>query len=461
MTAGSPGRGASGPSSRDDVAAEVVGLLGRLIRADTSNPPGDVRPAVAVLEEYFASRGVPCSVVGEAPELGNVLARLPGSGGGPSLLLFGHTDVVPAVDDGWTEPPFSGRVRDGYVWGRGALDMKNQVAAQAVAFVRLAHAAEDGARLRGDLVFAATANEEAGDQCGAKWLFAQRPDLVHTDLAINEGGWGLRRPGAGPLFLVYSGEKGHATVTIRVSGHGGHGSMPRHTDNAITGLGEVLTAIAAHEPEVMEERIPAGLIETTVADSALCARLKDPATAQRAVRELALTDPGLAAVIEPLFGVTLSATVARTRGDAVNVIPDTAEVKVDCRILPGQSAADVYREVERALSCVGARWHITSCDLVEGSSSAAEGPLLDAVTETLAAFVPGSHVFPVLCPGFTDATHVRETFPDSVAYGICPFVEEDFRDLSPRFHAVDERIAVADLVLQAEFYERLAARVLA
>ena len=448
-------------SARHDVSAEVVGLLSKLIQADSSNPPGDVRPAVAVLEEYFAGHGVPYSVVGEAPELGNVIARLPGSGGGRSLLLFGHTDVVPAVDDGWTEPPFSGRVRDGYVWGRGALDMKNQVAAQAVAFVRLAHAAEDGARLRGDLVFAATADEETGDRCGAKWLFEQRPELVRTDYAINEGGWGLRRPGAGPLFLVYSGEKGHATVTIRVSGHGGHGSMPRHADNALTGLGEVLTAIAAYEPHVTEERIPAGLIETTVADAELRARLRDPATAQRAVRELGRTDPGLAAVIEPLFGATLSATVVRSRGDAVNVIPDTAEVKVDCRVLPDQTDADVYQEVERALSCVGARWHITGCDFVAGSSSAAEGPLLDAVTETLAESVPGSHVFPVLCPGFTDATHVRETFPEAVAYGICPFVEEDFRDLAPRFHAVDERIAVADLVLQAAFYERLAARVTA
>ncbi len=149
------------PLRADDPDA-VVGLLARLIRADTSNPPGDVRPALAVLTDFFAANGVEAQVVGEAPEVGNLVARLHGSGGGRSLLLLGHLDVVPAAPEGWQEAPFAGRVRDGYVWGRGALDMKHQLAAQAVAFARVALRAAAARPPRGDLVFAATADEETG-----------------------------------------------------------------------------------------------------------------------------------------------------------------------------------------------------------------------------------------------------------------------------------------------------------
>ncbi len=450
---------ASGASGGADPAAEVVELLGRLIRADSSNPPGDVRPVVAVLEDYFAANDVPVTVVGESPELVNLVARLPGSGGGRSLLFLGHADVVPADEDDWAEPAFSGRVRDGYVWGRGALDMKDQVAAQAVAFVRLARAAAAGSRLRGDVVFAATADEETGVRCGARWLFEHHPELARADFVVNEGGCVFHRAGAGPLFLVHCGEKGYANTVVRVSGRGGHGSMPRHDANAVTGLAEVLAALAAYEPEVTAERIPAELVDLAVADPGLQARLKDPATAQRAVRELAAVDPGLAGVIEPLLGLTLACTVVRTVGDAVNVIPANAELHIDCRILPGQTEADVYREVGRALAGVEARWHIVSCEVVQGTRSDAGGPLLEAVVATLAESVPGADVLPVLSPYFTDSTHVRGAYPDAVAYGVCPFVEEDFRAVAPRLHSVDERVAVADLSLQADFFERLAARV--
>ena len=442
-----------------DPAAEVVELLGRLIRADTSNPPGDVRPALAVLEDYFAGNGLPVTLVGESPEFGNLVARLPGSGGGRSLLLLGHADVVPADEDDWSEPAFSGAVRDGYVWGRGALDMKNQVAAQAVAIVRLARAAAAGTRLRGDVVFAATADEETGVRCGARWLFAHHPELARADFVINEGGCVLRRPGAAPLFLVHCGEKGYANTVVRVSGRGGHGSMPRHDDNAVTGLAEVLSALAAYEPEVTAERIPAELIDLAVDDPGLRARLKDPATAQRAVRELARGDAALAGVIEPLLGLTLACTVVHTVGRAVNVIPAAAEIHIDCRVLPGQTADDVYREIGRALAGVGARWHIVSCDVVSGSLSDASGLLFEAVAASLAESVPGAVVVPGLFAAFTDSTHVRSAYPGVPAYGICPFVEEDFRALAPRVHSVDERVAVADLALQADFFERVAARV--
>ena len=441
--------------------AEVVDLLARLIRADTGNPPGDVRPAAAVLAEYFAAHGVEATLLGETPEHVNCVARLPGSGGGRSLLLLGHLDVVPADGDGWTEPPFSGRVRDGYVWGRGAVDMKHQLAAQAVAFVRLARRAAAGAPLRGDLVFAATADEETGVHCGARWLLEQHPELVRADFTLNEGGWSMPHALGGPLYVLHTGEKGYANTTIRVTGRAAHGSMPLHLGNAVSGLAEVLVALDAYEPEVGEASIPEELIDLTVADAAVRERLKDPSTAQRAVRELAAADAGLAAIIEPLLGLTFVATVVRTQGDAVNVIPPAAEVRVDCRILPGQTEEDVRRELGRALAGVDAEWSLLTCDIVSGNRSAPAGALRDAIVATLSEVVPGSRVVGELGSWFTDSAHVRRVIPGALAYGFCPFVREDFRDVAPRLHGVDERIAVDDLLLQAEFFERLAARVTA
>lgn len=457
----------------------VAGLLARLIRADTSNPPGDVRPALAVLSEFFAANGVVFEIAGEAPEIGNLVARLPGSGGGRSLLLLGHLDVVPADAVGWTEPPFSGAIRDGYVWGRGALDMKHQIAAQAVAFARRAAGRTPGsveplppsgsasahpspaAAPRGDLVFAATADEETGARCGARWLLDDRPELLRADCVVNEGGWSMPQAPGGPLYVLHVGEKGYANTKIRVTGRAAHGSMPLHVGNAVSGLAEVLAALDAYEPEVAADSIPRELIELTVADAGMRKRLSDPGTAQRAVRELARTDPRLAAIIEPLLGLTFVTTVVRTEGDAVNVIPPAAEIHVDCRVLPGQTEEDVRRELGRALAGVGADWSVSACEVMPGNRSRPDGELRDAIAATLGEVVPGARVVAELGSWFTDSAHVRAVRPEATAYGCCPFTREDFRDVAPRLHGVNERIAVEDLRLQTDFFERLAARVTA
>jgi acetylornithine deacetylase/succinyl-diaminopimelate desuccinylase-like protein len=435
----------------------VVGLLQRLIRADTSNPPGDVRPALAVLLDFFGANGVEARVVGEAPEVGNLIARVRGRGGGRSLLLLGHLDVVPAAAAGWGEPPFSGRVRDGYVWGRGALDMKHQLAAQAVAFARRAGAAP----ARGDLIFAATADEETGLRCGARWLLDTHPDLVRADFTLNEGGWSMPRAPSGPLYVLHVGEKGYADTKLRVAGHAGHASMPQRRGNAVSGLAEVVAALDRYAPEVRAESIPEELIDLTVRDAAVRRGLKAPATAQVAVRELAASDPQLAAIIEPLLGLTFVPTTVRTEGDAVNVVPPAAGMHVDCRVLPGQTEEDVLRELDTALREVAAEWSVSSCALTPGNRSQPAGQLYEAIAATLGELVPGARIVAELGSWFTDSAHVRAAFPDTVAYGFCPFVEVDFRDVVPRLHGLDERVAVEDLLLQTEFFERLAARVTA
>ena len=368
---------------------------------------------------------------------------------------------MPADPAEWTEPPFSGLVKDGYVWGRGALDMKNQVAAQAVAMVRLARRAAAGERLRGDLVFAATADEEAGDHCGAKWLLERHPDLVRTDFVINEGGFEMLQTGGRRLYTIHAGEKGYANCRIVVRGQGGHGSMPQHRGSVAHRLAQIVLALEEYDPEVLTTRTPVEFIDYTVADPQLRRRLKDPVTARAALRELAVCDADIARVIEPQLGLTFATTNVRVGDGAVNVIPSRGEVIVDCRVLPGQEKEDVRREVARALAGVGASWELEFLHFLGSNQSPGESDFRDAISATMGDLVRDADVICEHSSGFTDSTHFRAAFPGVVAYGFVPFFVEDGATVSPRVHGRDERIAVRDLVFQTVFSERLARRLLA
>jgi acetylornithine deacetylase/succinyl-diaminopimelate desuccinylase-like protein len=440
---------------------EVVDLLSRLIRADTSNPPGDATAAARVLDRYFRDNGIEPTLVGESPELPNCVARVPGDGGGPSLLLLGHLDVVPADAEEWTHPPFSGLVEDGYVWGRGAIDMKNQLAAQAVTLVRTARRTRAGEMLRGDLVFAATADEETGARCGAEWLLDTMPELLRADFVLNEGGMDMFATGGAHVYTIHTGEKGYAACRVTVSGRSGHGSVPLHRQNAVLGLSRVISALEQYEPEVSTDRLPGAFIDRVVADPRSRERLKDPSTAHAAVRELVAVDPGAAAVIEPLLGLTFSSNIVRAGGEAVNVIPSRAAVTVDCRLLPGQTTDDIRREIACALRGIDDQWEMEVLNFMPGSESPPDTPFRDVIAETMRSLVPDAEVLCAHFSGFTDSAHLRAAFPDSVAYGFCPFIVDGGATVRRRLHGVDERIAIADLVLQTRFCEGLAARLLA
>jgi acetylornithine deacetylase/succinyl-diaminopimelate desuccinylase-like protein len=224
---------------------DAVELLRELIRVDTTNPPGNEAAAAELLRGYLEAAGVECRLYARVPERANLVARIPGTGGGPSLALLCHTDVVPADPAQWQHPPFGGDLVDGEIWGRGALDMKGQVAAAAAAVAGLAR---EGWRGKGDLVLIAAADEEVGTGFGLEWLCAEHPDAVSVDYAVNEGGGDRVSLGGRTLYLCATAEKLSSPVALKVTGRSGHASMPGIADNALVKAARYIDRLAAFAP---------------------------------------------------------------------------------------------------------------------------------------------------------------------------------------------------------------------
>src|SRR6184192_4645528 len=241
---------------------EATDLLQRLIRLDTVNPPGNETIAAELLRDYLAESGVDAELYAKVPERANLVARIPGRAEGPRLLLLSHTDTVVADPVEWELDPWSGELRNGEIWGRGALDMKGQVAASAVAIASLAR---DSFEPSGDLIFAATADEEVGEDFGLSWLCREHPDAVRAEYCVNEGAGDRIDFGRGrPFYLCSSAEKMSSPFRLRVRGRAGHASMPGIADNALVKAAALIERLAAYRPEPRLEPEVAAFMELLV-----------------------------------------------------------------------------------------------------------------------------------------------------------------------------------------------------
>jgi acetylornithine deacetylase/succinyl-diaminopimelate desuccinylase-like protein len=431
---------------------EVLGLFTALLRVDTTN--ANETQAALVVQAYLAENGIASELDGELPDRQSLVARLDGDRPGHTLTMMGHLDVVPADAGEWSVPPFAGVVQDGFVWGVGTTDMKNQVAAEAVALARLKRS---GADFAGTVKFAATADEEDGEFCGVQWLCEHRPDALRADYCLNEGMGGLWLPVDGrKVFLLAVGEKAFAQFRIRTRGRGGHGSVPEKERSAVIDLARAVTALGLADPPAIVSGTTARFIDVLIPDAALAARLKDPATARTAGAELRRLDPVVAGLIEPLLGATLTPTVLAA-GAAVNVIPTRAEALIDCRILPEMTHDDVTEYVASVLDPLGIEWEFEWVDVTTPNASPAQTAFTDSIERVLRRDVPDAVLAPMTSGSFTDSRWVREAFPDCIAYGFAPFLTESFHAMDGgRDHEPDERIMVEDVTYQALFFERLA-----
>jgi acetylornithine deacetylase/succinyl-diaminopimelate desuccinylase-like protein len=415
---------------------EVTELLQGLIRIDTTNPPGNETAAAELLREYLEDAGVSCELYAKIPERANLVARIPGRGDGPTLLFLSHTDVVLADASEWSADPFGGELRDGEVWGRGALDMKGQVAAEAVAIASLAR---EGFEPAGDLVFCATADEEVGAGFGASWLCEQHGDAVRCDYLINEGSGDRVELGGSAYYLCSVSEKMSAPFRLRVLGRSGHASMPGIADNALVKAAPLIQALGAYKPE--QQLIPEveALLETVTGT-----RPTSPAEVLEQARGVA---PLLAEMVEPLLSMTLSPTMANASLKR-NVIPAVADITVDSRLLPGMTP-DEQQQIVRGILGEG-DYEIVSLESHGGTRSQIQTPLWEAVSSWVETVDPGAKPAPICVAGFTDSHWFREAF-GTVAYGFFPSRVMPIETAARLIHSADERVPVEDLELGVDF----------
>jgi acetylornithine deacetylase/succinyl-diaminopimelate desuccinylase-like protein len=408
------------------------------------NPPGNETRAAELLRGYLEGNGVACELYAKVPERANLVARIRGRGGGPSLLLLSHTDTVLADPAEWQVDPWSGELRDGEVWGRGALDMKGQVAASAVA---LASLARDGFEPAGDLIFAATADEEVGDDFGLSWLCRAHPEAVRADYALNEGAGERIEFDGRALYPCAAAEKMSAPFRLHVHGRSGHASIPGIADNALIKAARLIGRLAEleFEPQLGPETAP--LVAAIVGEEGL--------EANEAVARAAAVDPLAAELIEPLLSTTVSPTMIEASRKR-NVIPASCVVTVDRRLLPGQTPEDADAFVREALG--PGDYEVELMEAQGGTRSRLDTPLWDAVETFVAEIEPAARAVPTCVAGFTDSHWVREAF-GTVAYGFFPARALDAETTARLVHSADERVPVDDLELGVRFFRHAAERV--
>ena len=420
---------------------EVTELLQELIRIDTTNPPGNETAAAEVLQAYLEDSGAEVELYARIPERANLVARIPGRGDGPTLLFLSHTDVVLADAAEWTADPFGGELRSGEIWGRGALDMKGQVAASAVAIASLAR---EGFEPAGDLIFAATADEEVGAGFGAQWLCETHPDAVRCDYLINEGSGERLELGGKPFYMCSVAEKMSAPFRLRVRGRSGHASMPGIADNALVKAAPLITALGEYVPEQRLTPEVEALLEAVTGD-----RPASPAEALERAREIG---EFFAEMVEPLLSLTLAPTMI-TASQKRNVIPAICDVVVDSRLLPETTTAEQHAIVRSVLG--DGDYELEELEAHGGTRSPIESPLWDAVADWVSDVEPGAKPAPICVAGFTDSHWFREAF-GTVAYGFFPSRAMPAELAARLIHSADERIPVEDLELGVSFMRHAA-----
>jgi acetylornithine deacetylase/succinyl-diaminopimelate desuccinylase-like protein len=427
----------------------AVKLLGRLIQTKTVNPPGNEGGAQEILRERLIDAGFECELLEAEAGRPNLVARLRGSEDGPTLAFLGHVDTVRADPEEWTFDPWAGDVVDGWVRGRGALDMKGQVAAEVAAAIALG---ESEWRPAGELLLVITADEEVGGGLGAQWLCEQHADKVRADFLVNEGGGEAVEVGGRRHYTLSVGEKGIFRIRLRAHGQAGHASVPRIGDNALLKLAGYISALS-------EQPAPD---PTPVGEALLEELLGEPLPGEEGVRagldRLRAEQPLIADyLVEPMLSVTLAPTIAKA-GKKANVIPSEAEALIDCRVPPGYGKDEALAELE---ALIGEGDYTTEfTEAVVGNSSPLDSPLADAIRDWIAEVDPGAGVAPIVMPGFSDSNPFRTAFPEAVVYGFCPHREIDLLEAAPLIHGADERVPASDIELAAGFFYELPRRLL-
>jgi acetylornithine deacetylase/succinyl-diaminopimelate desuccinylase-like protein len=429
----------------EEAQGELIELLCELIRFPTVNtgvmPTGNELPLCEFVQRKLAVEGIESQIVKSAENRGNLIARLPGSTGRPRLLFMGHTDVVPVDAGEWNHPPFAGAVADGRVWGRGAADMKDLVAAELMALILLKRSS---VRLVGDLIVAACADEETGGQYGFGWLAQHAPELLRADYAINEGGGAPLPTDQGLAYAVPVGEKGRLEVRITFRGRATHAASPWQGDNVALKLGEALRRMAAYRAELDVSHPFFDRVRPLIGRD-------DPITVENVdavAAEVEGKNPGLASALRGLSRMTLTPTMF-SGGVKSNSVPAVCGLTCDVRTLLHQDEAYVRRQLDGILQGIdGASYDILYTAVP--SSSPAATPLFAALERTLCT-VTGREdvqVLPSLTIGFTDSRLVRPLGP--IIYAFSPGHPDVDPKILSNAHGANESTDVRSVLFRAQ-----------
>lgn len=437
-----------------DFAAETIKVLQELIKIDTTTPPGNEVKAAEWIRNYLLKEGLESEVIESAPGRGNVIARMRGSEPlAPSLLLLSHLDVVPTQNlDKWDVPPFSGVVKDGFIWGRGALDCKGTTAPQLMTFIKLHR---EGFKPKGDIVLAATADEETGGHYGPDWLLENKFELIKTTDVITEGG-GPELPLKVPHYVIQVSEKGIYWTRVQTRGAAGHGSMPGPSeDMAIVKMMKVIDKIAKRKPPIIIQDL---FRETVKAMDLPAAWLTNRIFTSKRLIGLGvwlakkLMKQEINNIIYPLVQNNITPTVLKS-GEKVNNIPGLCEATLDVRLLPGFDRNDLYTELERVLGkTLFKEVELSSVEDQPGGYTPPRTEFYNKIEETISLLVPGAKLVPILSPGSTDMLHFRKKGVQ--AYGFVPMKLGPLsaKEFAALPHGYNERLSIDNLMFATRFF---------
>lgn len=420
-------------SDHPPIHERPVEILQNLIRFDTTNPPGNERPCIEYINGLLKEAGLETTIVAKSPERPNLVARLKGAGSAPPLLLYGHVDVVTTANQKWAYPPFEARLVDGYIWGRGALDMKHGIAMYLAAILK---AKAEGLSLPGDVIFAACADEEVGGEYGVQFLVEEHPSLFEgVRYGLSEfGGFNIQMAGK-RIYPIQVSEKQACRLRLRFHGPGGHGSMPVR-GGAMAKLGAALQTLDRRPLPVHVTPPVRAMVEALArvmggAAGMLMRQLLNPVFTDRLIKALGKRG----ALFFPILHNTVSPTILKA-SDKFNVIPSEVTLELDGRVLPGFSPDDIQREL-RAL--LGNDFDMEVVDFLAGPSKLDMG-LFGTLSGILRAADPQRLPIPYVGSWVTDARCFAKLGIQT--YGFTPLLVPDDFDMSVLVHAADERIPV-------------------
>jgi len=430
------------------VEQETLNHLQKLVRFDTTNPPGNETPAAQYLADVLRAEGIEAQVLESAPGRGSLVARLKGTGEKRPLLLLSHLDVVPAVRERWEHDPFAAEVIEGYLWGRGTVDTKQLTAMELMTVLLLKR---QGLTLKRDVILAATADEEMGGKMGVGWLMENHPQLLDAEYAINEGGGFALEVNGQRIYLCHTAEKGVFWIKLRTRGRPGHASTPKG-DNAVVHLAEVLARLGKarlpmHRTNTVETFIK-GLARTQkFPKSFILPLVLNPLFESFVLSRLpeeGLLKPALRAMLHN----TATPTVLRA-GEKTNVIPSVAEAQVDCRMLPGQTPESVLAELKPYL---GEGVEVETIMTSTPYETDYRSELYETIREVVIEHDPGSEVLPFLLTASSDSRYLAQR--GIKVYGFAPMKYEPGLSPLELAHGDNERISLESLAFGTRvFYE--------